>query len=118
MVDCGSREIPPVGGPYHPLARALPAIRLSRSAHSRWSREVDQAGRAGIRGITWRLFSAYQYLERRREPSRQLVRPMPHGAWSSVELASRPVRRGRSKPQKNALDSRKTSDVHDTKRDE
>ena len=33
------------------------------------------------------------------------------GPWSSVELASRPVRRGRSKPQKNALDSRKTSDV-------
>ena len=29
------------------------------------------------------------------------------GPWSSAELAPRPVRRGRSKPQKNALDSRK-----------
>ena len=29
------------------------------------------------------------------------------GPWSSAELAPRPVRRGRSKPQENALDSRK-----------
>ena len=58
------------------LARALPAIGLSRSAHSRWSREVGQASRQGLVGIIWRLFSAYRYLERRRELSRQLARPM------------------------------------------
>ena len=33
------------------------------------------------------------------------------GPWSSAELAPRPVRRGRSKPQKNALDSRKMRDM-------
>ena len=89
------------------LARALPAIGFSRSAHSRWSREVGQASRQGLVGIVWRIFSAYLYLERRREPSRQLARPMEFSRTS----ISRPVRRGRSKPQKNALDSRKTSDV-------
>ena len=96
------------------LARALPAISLSRSAHSRWSREVGQEGRAGIRGIIWRVLSAYQYLERRREPSRQLARPMEFSRTSRTRISHHvpsDVRRGRSKPQKNALDSRKTSDV-------
>ena len=71
------------------LARALPAIGLSRSAHSRWSREVGQASRQGIVGIIWRLFSAYLYLERRREPSRQLARPME---FSRTRITSRPTR--------------------------
>ena len=85
------------------LARALPAIGLSRSADSRWPLEVGQAGRAGIFGIIWRLLSAYRGTSNgagsRADSSR--------GPWSSAELAPRPVRRGRSKPQKNALDSRK-----------
>ncbi len=71
------------------LARALPAIGLSRSAHSRWSREVGQASRQGLVGIIWRLISAYLYLERRREPSRQLARPME---FSRTRVTSRPTR--------------------------
>ena len=62
---------------------------LSRGAHSRRSREVGQAGRAGIRGIIWRVLSAYLYLERRREPSRQLARPME---FSRTRITSRPTR--------------------------
>ena len=58
------------------LARALPVIGLSRSAHSRWPLEVGQAGRAGIGGIIWRVLLAYRYLERSREPGRQLARPI------------------------------------------
>ena len=71
------------------LARALPAIGLSRSADSRWPLEVGQAGRAGIFGIIWRLLSAYRYLERSREPGRQLARPME---FSRTRTTSRPTR--------------------------
>ena len=71
------------------LARALPAIGLSRSAHSRWPLEVGQAGRAGIFGIIWRVLSAYRYLERSREPGRQLARPME---FSRTRTTSRPTR--------------------------
>ena len=71
------------------LARALPAIGLSRSADSRWPLEVGQAGRAGIFGIIWRVLSAYRYLERSREPGRQLARPME---FSRTRTTSRPTR--------------------------
>ena len=71
------------------LARALPAIALSRSAHSRWPLEVGQAGRAGIFGIIWRVLPAYRYLERSREPSRQLASPIE---FSRTRITSRPTR--------------------------
>ena len=71
------------------LARALPAIGLSRSADSRWPPEVGQAGRAGIFGIIWRVLSAYRYLERSREPGRRLARPME---FSRTRNPSRPKR--------------------------
>ena len=86
--------LPPQSPMDHPgrlalLARALPAIGLSRSAHSRWPLEVGQAGRAGIGGIVWRILSAYRYLERSREPGRQLARPME---FSRTRTTSRPTR--------------------------
>ena len=71
------------------LLRALPANGLSRSADSRWPLEVGQAGRAGIFGIIWRVLSAYRYLERSREPGRQLARPME---FSRTRTTSRPTR--------------------------
>ena len=53
-------------------------------------RKVGQAaGREGLVGIIWLVFSRYWHLERRREPSQQLVKA--HGVQSYVcaaELAS------------------------------
>ena len=48
---------------------------------------MGQASRSGLGGIVWLFFPAYQYLERRREPARQLARPMD---FSRTRITSRP----------------------------
>ena len=59
------------------------------SALSRCRREVGHAGRAGLAGIVWLFFEAWQYLERSREPGRRLARPME---FSRTRNPSRPTR--------------------------
>jgi hypothetical protein len=55
-------------------------------------------------GIIWLFFLRYWHLEveRRREPSQRLVKPMrPHTThgWTSAELTSRPVQKERARMQ-------------------
>ena len=52
-------------------------------------KKVNQAGRQGLVGIIWLFFSRYWHLERRREPSQRLVKPMD---FSRTHLTSRPER--------------------------
>ena len=46
-------------------------------------------GRAGLAGIVWLFFEAFQYLEQGREPGRRLARPME---FSRTRNLSRPKR--------------------------
>ena len=69
-------------------------------------RSVIHAGRAGLAGIVWglaHLVSLSVDSTSNRAGSRGAGSRCP---WSSAELATRPVRKGRSKPKENAPDSR------------
>ena len=90
----------PEGSPY---SREL-SLRMDLAAalildgRERWVRQADQA-LAASSGSSFRPISTSNGGGSRLASSR--------GPWTSAELASRPVRRGRSKPKENALDSRK-----------
>ena len=71
---------------------------LILDGHWRWVRQAVQASAASY-GESCRPIGTSNGAGSRADSSR--------GPWSSAELAPRPVRRGRSKPQKNALDSSK-----------
>ena len=71
------------------LARPLRAHGPCHCALSRCPKKVDQAGRQGLVGIIWLFFSRYWHLERRREPSQRLVKPMD---FSRTHVTSRPER--------------------------
>ena len=94
----------PEGSPYSrgPSLRLDSLAALILDGLERWVKQADKALSASY-GDSFRPICTSNGGGSRAASSR--------GPWSSVELASRPVRRGRSKPQKNALDSRKTSDV-------
>ena len=90
----------PEGSPYSRelSLRMHLAAALILDGRERWVRQADQA-LAASSGSSFRPISTSNGGGSRLASSR--------GPWTSAELASRPVRRGRSKPKENALDSRK-----------
>ena len=90
----------PEGSPYSrgPSLRLDSLAALILDGRWRWVRQAVQASSASY-GESCRPIGTSNGAGSRADSSR--------GPWSSAELAPRPVRRGRSKPQKNALDSRK-----------
>ena len=90
----------PEGSPYSrgPSLRLDSLAALILDGRWRWVRQAVQASAASY-GESCRPIGTSNGAGSRADSSR--------GPWSSAELAPRPVRRGRSKPQKNALDSRK-----------